>query len=92
LKFDVRQDELVYSQMNEYQTFEAPGGQAVYDQIYSIVHLKRGIFLTSTSDLKLKVWVPGRNNAMQPNYLGQLEEDFPVSNLELYGKKKEDEI
>jgi hypothetical protein len=29
---------------------------------------------------------------MQPNYLGQLEEDFPASNLALYGKKKEDEI
>ena len=93
LKFDLKQDELVYQNMNEYQTFEPPASHAPVEQIYSIVHLKRGIFLSSGSDLKLKVWVPGRS--MEPNYLGQLEEDYPATNLEVFGqhlKKKDEEL
>lgn len=44
-----------------------------------MVHLKRGIFLTSSSDNKLKIWIPGLSHPS--NYMGQLEEDSPVCNL-----------
>lgn len=48
--------------------------------------------MSAGSDYKLKVWIPGRSQ--QPNYLGLLEEDFPVSNLQVFGshlKKQKDE-
>jgi hypothetical protein len=92
LKFDRKQDELVYKKMSEYQTIKAQGDHPQAAHILSMVHLRRGIFMSSGSDRKLNIWVPGRS---QPNnYLGQLEEDCPVSNLQVFGqhlKKQKDE-
>lgn len=60
----------------------------------SMVHLKRGILMTAGGDNKLRIWIPGKSHS--PNYLGMLEEDYPVSNLMVFGshmkKKKDDEL
>jgi hypothetical protein len=37
------------------------------------------MFISAGSDKKLKIWIPGKSQS--PNYLGQLEEDYPVSNM-----------
>ena len=50
--------------------------------------------MSAGSDLKLKIWIPGKSQ--QNNYLGQLEEDHPVSSLQVFGqhlkKQKDEEI
>ena len=54
------------------------------EHIYSLVHLRRGIFMSAGSDMKLNIWIPGKSH-QQNSYLGQLEEDHPVSNLYVLG-------
>lgn len=80
--------------MKEYMTVKS--NNAERDSVFStsVVHLKRGIFMTAGVDNKLRIWIPGRSH--QPNFLGMLEEDFAVSNLIVFGqhlkKKKDDEL
>ena len=73
--------------MEHYMDLKNPTNHGDVDHIYSLVHLKRGIFMSSGNDKKLKVWVPGHS---EPNYLGCLEEDHIASNLSvLEGNKKD---
>ena len=69
---------IIYSRMEHYMDIKTPSNHTEVDHVYSLVHLKRGIFMSSGSDKKLKVWIPG---LAEPNYLGFLEEDHVVSNL-----------
>lgn len=73
-------------------TLKPPSSHSDIAFNYSLVHLKRGIFMSSGSDNKLKIWLPGRGQ--KPNYLGQLEEDHPTSNLTVFGShlKSKDEL
>lgn len=66
--FDHKQEEIYYQKMSEYMVLRPPTSHQPTEKIYSMVHLKRGIFLSAGSDNKLKVWLPGRS--MRPNYLG----------------------
>ena len=58
--------------------FKTPSNHDEVDHVYSLMHLKRGIFMSSGSDKKLKIWIPG---LAEPNYLGSLEEDHIACNL-----------
>lgn len=84
LKFDRKVHDLVFSKMQEYQTFVDPSNHGPAEHIYSVCHLKKGIFITAGSDNLLKIRIPGRSQ--KPNYLGCLEEDSPVSNLQVFGQ------
>ena len=53
--------------------------------ILSMLHLDRGIFLTSGSDMKINFWKPGKSQSN--NYLGQIEEENSVAaNFCVFGK------
>lgn len=84
----------MFAHLQDYMTFKAPNSHDRVSFNYSLVHLKRGMFLSAGSDKKLKIWIPGKSQS--PNYLGQLEEDYPVSNLQIFGsqskKQKDDEL
>jgi hypothetical protein len=46
------------------------------EQILSVLHLKRGFFIASTTAMKLKFFIPGKSQ--KSNYLGYLQEDKPI--------------
>lgn len=94
MKFDVRVDQLAYSKMKEYMVVKSSNADRDHVFSNSVVHLKRGIFMTAGIDNKLRIWIPGRSHS--PNFLGMLEEENVVSNLTVFGqhlkKKKNDEL
>ena len=45
--------------------------------------------MTSGSDKKLSIWIPGQSQ--ENNFLGSFEEDFVAANLQVFGKNKKDE-
>ena len=62
--FDRPVNEIVFNKMVEYQNIthrEEKHEQETAEHFYSLVHLTRGIFMSSGSDLKLKIWIPGKS-------------------------------
>jgi len=61
LKFDRKQEELVFANLTDYMSFKAPNSHDPVAFNHSLVHLKRGMFMSAGSDNKLKIWIPGRS-------------------------------
>jgi hypothetical protein len=91
--FDRKLDQLAYRKFKFYMKMDPQSSQGLSEPalILSMVHLRRGIFMTADSNNLLSVLVPGKS---QRNYLGCLEEDNPAMNLQLFGthiKNQKDE-
>jgi hypothetical protein len=86
VKFDKQVEELVFSKFVFYQSITS---KPEPDHIFSMVHLHRGIFLSSGSDKKITIWIPGASQ--ENNCLGSIDEDFIVSNMQVFKAKKDEE-